>query len=164
MSDRRFSLLSENLRVQMNESTGDAETDSDHLVVAESCAIEMVVERAELVVVGDEPELGAGVARGHVGSNVAQDVFVAEQDRAVDFRFSLPGLFVAAEEDFDRDILAVPDSAPDFSVASSTDAVGEGDLSCQSSLDQQRETTARARSHRLIEIFLKDTRLKLYYL
>lgn len=42
----------------------------------------MVVQRAQRVVVRDEPQLGARVPRGHVRPDVAEDVLVAEQDRA----------------------------------------------------------------------------------
>ena len=66
MRDRRFSLFSENFRVKMNETAGDAETNCNHLMVAEGCTVEMIIERAELVVMSDEPELGAGVTRCHV--------------------------------------------------------------------------------------------------
>jgi len=38
--------------------------------------VEMVVERAERVVVRDQPELGAGVAAGAVRPDIAQDILV----------------------------------------------------------------------------------------
>lgn len=66
MRDSRFSLFSKNFRVQMNETAGDAEANRYHLVVAESRSVEVIVERAELIVMSDEPELSAGVSRCHV--------------------------------------------------------------------------------------------------
>lgn len=105
---------------------------------------------------GDQPELRAGIPRRHVRADVSQDVLVTKQDGAVDFSLTLPGLFVAAEEDFHGDILSVPHRAPNFTVATATNALGQRHLTRQSSLDKQRKSTARTRCHRLVEIFLKQ--------
>jgi hypothetical protein len=122
MSNRRLPLLSENFCVKMNETAGNAEANCDHLVVAESCAVEMVIERAELIVVSDQPELRARVTRCHVRTNVAENVFVTQQNCTVDFRFALPRFLVATEENLYRDIFSMPNCAPNFSVATATNA------------------------------------------
>lgn len=66
----------------MDEPVRDRQTDDGHLVVGQRGSVQMVVQRAQRVVVRDEPQLGARVPRGHVRPDVAEDVLVAEQDRA----------------------------------------------------------------------------------
>lgn len=161
MRDSGFSLFSENFRVQMNEAAGDTEANRNHLMVAESRSVEVIVERAELVVVSDEPELGARVTRCHVRSDVAEDVFVAQQYSAIDFRFALPRFFIATEENFYRDILAMPNCSPNFTVTSTSDAFRKSHLASKGSLNEQRKPTARSRSHRLVEVFLQINQLSL---
>jgi hypothetical protein len=124
MSNRWFSLLSEDFCVQMNQAAGNTETNRDHLVVTKSRAVEVVIERSELIVMSDEPELCARVTRCHVGSDVAEDVFVAKQHRAVNFRLTLPRFFIATKENLDRNILTVPNSTPNFTISSAADALG----------------------------------------
>lgn len=120
MSDGRLSLLSKNLRMQVNQAAGNRKADCDHLMVAQSCTVQVVVERSELVVMGDEPQLGARVSRRHVRSDVSENVFVTQEHCAVDFRFALPGLLVAAEEDLDGHVLTMPNCPPYLTVAATT--------------------------------------------
>lgn len=144
MRDRRLSLLSEDLSVQMYQAAGDREANVDHLVVAQWGLVQVIVERSELVVMSDQPELRARVPRRHVGANVPKNVFVSKQDGAVDFGFTLPGLFITAEEDFDRDVLSMPNCAPNFAIATTTNALGQCNLSSQGPLDQKRQSASRS--------------------
>lgn len=59
-------LCAEYLSVQMDDAVEHGNAEFHHLVVREGGAVEVVVEGAELVVVSDEPQLSAGVARRHV--------------------------------------------------------------------------------------------------
>lgn len=159
MSDRRLALLAEDFRVQVNQAAGDGKANCDHLVVTQVGAVQMVVERAELIVMSDEPQLRAWVPRRHVRPDVAQNVLVTQQDGAVDLCFALPRFLVAAEENFDGNVLAVPDGAPHFAVAAAANAFRKRHLTGQRALDEKREATAWARRHRLIKIFLRKLRI-----
>lgn len=154
MGDGRLSLFSENLRVQMHQAAGNRKAKFDHLLVIQNSVVQAVVERSKLEIVSNQPELSAGISRRHIRSNVAQNVLMSQQHRRVDFSFALPWLFIPAEEDFNRDILTVPNCPPHLSVASTSDALSKSDLSSESSLNQKGQAAAGAWRTRLIEVFL----------
>lgn len=80
---------------------------------------------------------------------------MAQQHSAVDFCFTLPRFFIATEENLYRNILAMPNCSPYFTVTSTSDAFGKSHLASEGSLNKQRKSTARSRSHRLVEVFLQ---------
>jgi len=75
----------------------------------------------------------------------------------VDFCLPFPRLFVATEEYLDGDALAVPVTAPHLAVFTSPNALDQGDLFGQSALHQQRQSTARSRGHRVLEVLPQCT-------
>lgn len=44
--------------------------------------VQKVVERAQRVIMGNEPQLSYGVTRRHVRTDVAQNVFMPKENRA----------------------------------------------------------------------------------
>ncbi|XP_059609313.1 uncharacterized protein LOC132256782 [Phlebotomus argentipes] len=87
------------------------------------------VQRSQWIVVREQEELRAGVARRHVRSNVAEDVLVPQQNCAVDLH-----------------------ATPHLAVPPAADDLHEGDLLGQRALDEQRQATARARGHGVLQI------------
>lgn len=59
MRDGRFALGTVDLRVQMNKTVGDRQTDDGHVLVAERRPIKVVKQRAVRIKVREQPELSA---------------------------------------------------------------------------------------------------------
>lgn len=71
VSDSRFALRAKDLHVEVDEAADDGGCQPQAGLHIQGCPLQVVVERAVLVVVGDEPQLGAGVPRGHIGGDEA---------------------------------------------------------------------------------------------
>ena len=54
----------------------------EELQMAERVTVEVVVERAQRMVVSHQPQLRYRITRRHVGADVAENILVAEQNRA----------------------------------------------------------------------------------
>ena len=80
VSDGRFSTATEDLRVKVWETTGDAVAEFDHGGWLEDLALQHVVQRPGLVVVSDQQHLGPAATALDVGSDEAQNVVVPHQD------------------------------------------------------------------------------------
>ena len=68
MGDGRFALRAEDLDVEVCQAAGDGERHAEAAGRVEGAELKVVVQGAHLVEVGDQPQLGTGVPRGHVGS------------------------------------------------------------------------------------------------
>lgn len=66
MGDGRLALGAEDLHVQMRQAAGDGERHAEAAARVQGAQLKVVVQRAHLVVVGDEPQLRAGVPGRHV--------------------------------------------------------------------------------------------------
>ena len=66
MGDRRFSLGAEDLDMEMCQAAGDGKGHAEAAGRVKGAELKVVVQGAHLVEVSDEPELSAGVPRGHV--------------------------------------------------------------------------------------------------
>ena len=84
VSDGWFTAVSDNFCVKVGQASSCRVHQAQHLLVIQRVFLEVVVEGAQRVVVGDEPKLGARVPGCHVGAVVAQDVFVSQQTHVVD--------------------------------------------------------------------------------
>lgn len=71
VSDGRLPLGAEDLGVQVHQAAGDGGRHGQALGGLHGHPLQVVVQRAVLVVVGDEPQLGAGVTGRHVGRHEA---------------------------------------------------------------------------------------------
>lgn len=116
MRNGGFPVRAIHLGVEVHDPWGSWQGEAHHLLVGERLGVEVVVERPQLVVMGDEPQLSARVGGSDVRAHVAEDVLVVEHDRAVDLGLSGPWGLVAGEEDLDGNVFAVPCSAPHFAV------------------------------------------------
>lgn len=66
MGNGRLALGAEDLDVQMRQAAGYGEHDAQAADGVQRGELQVVVQRAHLVVVGDEPQLRAGVPGRHV--------------------------------------------------------------------------------------------------
>ena len=66
MCDGGLALRAEDLHVQVCQATGDGQGHAQAAGGVQGAELQVVVQGAHLVVVGDEPQLGAGVTGGHV--------------------------------------------------------------------------------------------------
>lgn len=71
VSNGWFSLGPKNLHVQVDQAADDGAGQPQAALCVQHCALQVVVEGAVLVVVSDEPELGAGVPGRHIRGNEA---------------------------------------------------------------------------------------------
>lgn len=74
-------LSPEDLSVKVKDPADGGDGQVKQLSVVQGMAVEVVVQRAQGVVVSHEPELSDGVAGRHVRADVAQDVLVTEEHR-----------------------------------------------------------------------------------
>ena len=77
MSNGRLALGAEDLGVEVDQAGHRADQDPHRLGLGEGDSVEVVVEAAQGVVVGHQPQLGAAVPARAVGADVAQDVLVS---------------------------------------------------------------------------------------
>lgn len=66
MCDGGFFLRADDLRVEVYEAAGDRQAHLQAALRFQAAVLQEVVERAQLVEVGDKPQLGAGILGGHV--------------------------------------------------------------------------------------------------
>ena len=76
-------LGSKDFRMQMKQAADGWDGQMKQLKVTERVSVQMVVQRAQRMVMSDQPKLSDWIARRHVRSDVAQNVLVTEQDRTV---------------------------------------------------------------------------------
>lgn len=116
-----FPLRSINLRVKIQQSIDDAETDVENLVMVQRMrSVQVVIKRAERMVVRDQPELSATRSAGHVATHITQNVVVSRRKQlGINFGFSNPSYFVAGKVYLHCYVLAVPNTTPDFASESS---------------------------------------------
>ena len=67
--------------MQMKQAADGWDGQMKQLKVTERVSVQMVVQRAQRMVMSDQPKLSDWIARRHVRSDVAQNVLVTEQDR-----------------------------------------------------------------------------------
>lgn len=66
MGDGGLPQRADNLGVEVDQPAGDRQTHLQAAVRFQAAVLQEVVERTQLVEVGDEPQLGAGILGGHV--------------------------------------------------------------------------------------------------
>ena len=66
VGDGGFALGAVDLRVEVAEAAGGGVGQSEQGLCVQGRLLQEVVQGAVLVIMGDEPQLGAGVSRGHV--------------------------------------------------------------------------------------------------
>lgn len=66
MGNGRFSLSAEDLHVEVCEAACDGERHAEAAGCIEGAELKVIVQGAHLVEVCDQPQLSAGVPRGHV--------------------------------------------------------------------------------------------------
>lgn len=69
VSDGRFAFSAKNLRVQVHQPAGYRRRHVQPICHLHGNTLQVVIERAVLVIVCDEPQLSAGVSGGHVRSH-----------------------------------------------------------------------------------------------
>lgn len=62
-----FFLGADNLSVEVDQATGHRQTHPQAALWVQAAVLQEIVERPELMIVGDEPQLGAGILGCHVG-------------------------------------------------------------------------------------------------
>lgn len=151
----------------MSQSAGDRQSQDNRGLDGESVPVQVVVERAVLVVLRHQPELRPGAAvcssRGHkhsaisrlppvrhvprvcaetfvVSSNEAQDVFVSEHDGLVNLCLAEPRPLVPGGEDLHRHVLPSPPPPPHLPKPTLPDALLQDDGASDGPLHQQRQT------------------------
>lgn len=142
VSDRRFSPGAENLGVKMSDSRGDRETNREQARMIEDGGLQIIVERSSLVVVGYEEHLRPRAGALYVGGDETEDVVVSHENGLINLRFAKPRGLLEGEENFDGDFLASPAGQPDLAVAALADALRQGELLGDRSLNEQRQTGA----------------------
>lgn len=68
VGDGRFALGAKDFHVEMRQPASDGERHAEAAGSIQGAELKVVVQGAHLVEVGDQPQLGAGVPGGHVGS------------------------------------------------------------------------------------------------
>lgn len=139
MGDGGLPVRAVDLGVQVTEAAGGRVGESQQRLRVQRGQLQVVVQRAVLVVVGDEEELREGAGAFDVGRDEAEDVLVSHQDSLVDLRLSEPAGFLSGEEDFDGDLLSPPASEPHLAVATLPDLTDHLDLLGDGPLHQQGE-------------------------
>lgn len=71
MGDGWFALSAKDLYMQVRQAAGRGHSQPQGQLGLQGLPLQKVIEGAVLVVVGDEPQLRAGVPRGHVGGDEA---------------------------------------------------------------------------------------------
>lgn len=66
MGDCRFALCAEDLNVEMCQATGDGEGHAEAAGGIQRAELKVVIQGAHLMEVSDQPQLSAGIPRGHV--------------------------------------------------------------------------------------------------
>lgn len=66
MGDSWLFLGTDNLSVEMDQATGHREAHPQAALRLQAAVLQEVVERAQLMEVGDEPQLGTGILGCHV--------------------------------------------------------------------------------------------------
>lgn len=61
-----FFLGANNLSVEVDQATGHRQTHPQAVLWVQAAALQEIVERPELMIVGDEPQLGTGILGCHV--------------------------------------------------------------------------------------------------
>ena len=84
--------------------------------MVEDVGLEVVVQAALVVVVGDQQHLGPAARALDVGRDEAEDVLVAHEDGLVDLGLAEPGGLLGGEEDLDSHPLPPPPGQPDLAV------------------------------------------------
>lgn len=69
VGDRRLFLGADDLCVEVDQAAGHRQAHPEAALRLKAAVLQEVVERAQLVEVGDEPQLGAGVLGRHVGGD-----------------------------------------------------------------------------------------------
>ena len=116
VGDGQLAVVADDLGVEVDEAGRRPVRQGQQLGGGEGGALQVVVERALAVVVGDEPQLGAGAAARHVGRVVAEHVVVAQQAGVVDLRLPQPARLVARREDLHSHVLVVVPPTPHLPV------------------------------------------------
>lgn len=71
MSDGRLALCTEDLNVQVRQAAGDGQGHPQAGRGIQRAQLQIIIQRAHLMVMCDQPQLSAGVTRRHVGCNKA---------------------------------------------------------------------------------------------
>lgn len=129
VSNSRLPIRPIHLWMQMHDPWGSRQGEDHHLLMRQCLGIEVIIQWPQLVVSRDQPQLCARVGGGDIRAHVAEDVFVVEHDRAVDFGLSGPGGFVPGKEDLDSDVFAVPCATPHFTVTTFSCKIFLGSIS-----------------------------------
>lgn len=92
---------------------------------------------------GSSPQPAARVPRALqrtfvIGSDKAQDVFVPQHHRLINFRLPKPGPFISGGEDFHSYIFPAPFSTPDFAKSAFSYNFLQDNSPCDCSLYKQR--------------------------
>lgn len=66
MGDSWLFLGADDLSVEVDQTAGHGQTHPQAALWLQAAVLQEVVERAQLMEVGDEPQLGAGILGGHV--------------------------------------------------------------------------------------------------
>ena len=85
-------------------------------LVVQTVVVEVVVEAAPLVVVGDQQHLGPAPGALDVSCDEAEDVVMPHEHGLVDLRLSEPAGLLCCEEHLDSDPLPPPPSEPHLSI------------------------------------------------
>lgn len=77
MGDGWLFLGADDLGVEVDQAAGHRQAHPQAAFWLQAAVLQEVVERAQLVEVGDEPQLGAGILGCHVGGYEAQNVVMS---------------------------------------------------------------------------------------
>lgn len=69
VGDGRLFLGADDLGVEVHQAAGHGQAHPQAALWIQAAVLQEVVQRAQLVEVGDEPQLGAGILGGHVGGD-----------------------------------------------------------------------------------------------
>ena len=128
MRDGRFALSPVDFCMQMRETGSCGEREAHRRDRVQNTRFEIVVKAAVFVVFGDEEELRPAAGALDVRRYETENVFVAHEDRLVDFRFAEPRGFFRREEDLDGDRFASPFALPHFAITPFADGSDEMNL------------------------------------
>uniref|UniRef100_A0A182J3S4 Uncharacterized protein n=1 Tax=Anopheles atroparvus TaxID=41427 RepID=A0A182J3S4_ANOAO len=142
--DRGFAGRAEDLRVQVRHTGRERVRQRLEHVRVEDALLQVVVQRAELVVVRDQQHLRPGARALDVGRDEPEDVLVAHQHRLVDFRLPEPGRLLGGEEDLHGHLLVAPLRQPHLTVAALAHRVHHVDLLGDRALHQQGQPGSAA--------------------
>ena len=146
MGDGWLGLSPIELRVEVGQPRARGYGHLEHHLGRHCLLHEEVVERAKVVVLGDEPQLRHAVVGHHVAGKEPEDVVVAQEEGVVDLGLAAPRFLVAGEKLFHGHRFSLVVAKVHLPVATVADELCDFYRAGDRPLDEEGQARAAARS------------------